>query len=373
MTITCVPVPLGDRSYDIEIGAGMLASGHAAASIAGQANGGCIALVTHPGLKAVYAAPLAQRLTERGLSVTTITVPAGERYKTLNTVARLYHEFVAAKVDRKSLVVALGGGVLGDLVGFAAATYLRGIRFVQVPTTLLAQVDASVGGKTGVDLPEGKNLVGSFHQPAAVLIDTRTLRTLPARELRAGLAEVIKYGIIYDDRFFIGTVAALPQLLRRDEAALTEVIARSCAIKAEVVAQDETEQGLRAILNYGHTVGHALEALTGYRRYKHGEAVAIGMVAAALIGEEIGVTPPDATHVMIEGLRAAQLPVVFPSDIDTAAILEAAQRDKKTIAGRLRFVIARKIGEVFVTSDVPSDAVAQALKRQKILRAVAPG
>jgi 3-dehydroquinate synthase len=364
MNIHCVPVPLGDRSYEIEIGSGILRSGHAAAVVASRAETGRIALVTHPCLRADYAEPLAAGLTERGLSVNLIAIPAGERFKTLNAVARLYTEFCSAQLDRKSLVVALGGGVLGDLVGFAAATYLRGIRFVQIPTTLLAQVDASVGGKTGVDLPEGKNLVGAFHQPASVLIDTASLRTLPARELRAGLAEVIKYGIIYDARFFTGTIASLPQLLRRDEAALTEVIARSCAIKADVVSQDETEQGLRAILNYGHTVGHALEALTHYRRYKHGEAVAIGMVSAALIGEEIGVTPPDVTPVIIDGLRAARLPVAFPSDIAPDAILATAQRDKKTVGGRLRFVIARRIGEAFVTGDVPPHAVERALARQ---------
>jgi 3-dehydroquinate synthase len=358
---------LGDRSYNIEIGAGILETGHAAARIAELAPGGRIALVTHPGLQADYAAPLTCGLEAQGLQAATIAIPAGERYKNLKTVARLYREFLLAKLDRKSLVVALGGGVLGDLVGFAAATYLRGVGFAQVPTTLLAQVDASVGGKTGVDLPEGKNLVGAFHQPAVVLIDTHTLRTLPIRELRAGLAEIIKYGIIYDAPFFTGTVAALPQLLCRDEAALTDVIARSCAIKAEVVAQDETEQGLRAILNYGHTVGHALEALTHYRRYKHGEAVAIGMVSAALIGEEIGVTPQDATAVIVAGLRSARLPVAFPEDIQSAAILETAQRDKKTLAGRLRFVLARRIGEVFVTGDVPPEAVNRALHRQKKL------
>lgn len=366
MTNHCVPVSLGDRSYTIEIGAGLLASGRAAESVASLAKGKRICLVTHPGLT-VYAAPLQQGLEARGFQVALVTVPPGERTKNLNAVARLYTAFLDAGLDRKSLVVALGGGVLGDLVGFAAASYLRGVRFVQIPTTLLAQVDASVGGKTGVDLPQGKNLVGAFHQPGAVIVDLDTLKTLPARELRAGLAEVIKYGIIYEAAFFDAVTADLPGLLRRDAEALARAIARSCEIKAEVVAQDETEQGLRAILNFGHTVGHAIEAITRYRRYKHGEAVAIGMVSASLIGEEFGVTPPEVTQRLTATLTAAKLPVAFPDDIDAGAILEAAQRDKKTEAGRLRFVLAEKIGTVFVTGDVPAQAVRAAIDRHKRL------
>jgi 3-dehydroquinate synthase len=361
----CVPVALGDRSYDIHIEAGLLHSGRAAEIVASLASGRRACMVTHPHLNARYAAPLREGLEAHGIATTTVTVPPGERAKNLRTVARLYHAFLAAGLDRKSLVLAVGGGVLGDLVGFAAATYLRGVRLVQVPTTLLAQVDASVGGKTGVDLPEGKNLVGAFHQPRAVLIDPATLKTLPRRELHAGLAEVLKYGIIYDETFFHDIVSDLPALLRRSETALTAVIARSCEIKAEVVGQDETEQGLRAILNYGHTVGHALEAVTAYRRYKHGEAVAIGMISAALIGEEIGVTPPEVTRALRKALTAAHLPVAFPNDIDVEAILAAAQRDKKTEAGRLRFVLARRIGAVSVSGDVPTEAIRAAITRQQ--------
>ena len=250
------------------------------------------------------------------------------------------------------------------MTGFAAATYLRGVPFVQAPTTLLAQVDASVGGKTGVDLPQGKNLVGAFHQPSAVVIDTATLRTLPLRELRSGLSEVIKYGIIYDEAFLSSVVNALPALLKRDESLLTAAIARSCEIKAEVVGQDETEQGLRAILNFGHTIGHALEAVTAYRRFKHGEAIAIGMIAACLLGEEVGVTPSEVTAKVRAALQQAGLPTAFPEDIDIDSILDAAQRDKKTEAGRLRFVLARGIGDVFVSPNVPEEAVRAALARQ---------
>ncbi|MCW3095516.1 MAG: 3-dehydroquinate synthase, partial [Chthonomonadaceae bacterium] len=257
------------------------------------------------------------------------------------------------------------GGVLGDMVGFAAATYLRGIPFVQIPTTLLAQVDASVGGKTGVDLPQGKNLVGAFHQPSAVVIDTTTLRSLPLRELRSGLSEVIKYGIIYDKPFLTSIVNNMPGLLRRDEALLTTAIARSCEIKAEVVGQDETEQGLRAILNFGHTIGHALESVTAYRRFKHGEAIAIGMVSACLLGEEVGVTPSEVTEELCEALQRAHLPTAFPVEIEADAILAAAQRDKKTEAGRLRFVLARRVGEVFLCPDVPEAAVRAALAHHK--------
>jgi 3-dehydroquinate synthase len=269
-----------------------------------------------------------------------------------------------AGLDRKSLLVTLGGGMLGDLGGFAAATYLRGIPFVQVPTTLLAQVDASIGGKTGVDLPGGKNLVGAFYQPRAVLIDICTLDTLPLRELRAGLAEVIKYGIICDETFFRRVQAQLPWLLRRDPDALTETIVRSCEIKAEVVRQDETEQGQRAILNFGHTIGHALEAVTGYRRYRHGEAISIGMVSAALIGEELGVTSPTVTEEIKAILSRAGLPIAFPSDVLFEDIQRAILRDKKTQAGKVHFVLAQQIGAVVLRGDVPMEAVRAALERQ---------
>ncbi len=360
-----VPVSLGARSYTIEIAAGLLASGRAAKILAQVAVGRRIVLVTHPGLQTVYATPLETQLSAQGFTVATLLIPSGERAKTLRAVARLYEAFLRAGLDRNSLVVAVGGGVAGDLVGFAAATYLRGVRFAQVPTTLLAQVDASVGGKTGVDLPEGKNLVGAFHQPVAVLIDPRTLYTLPLRELRAGLAEVVKYGIIYDKAFFERTTTLMSDLLRRDETALGEIIARSCEIKAEVVGLDETEQNLRAILNFGHTIGHALESVTQYRRYKHGEAVAVGMVAAARIGEEIGATPPEVSARLLETLRAARLPVRLPGDLPTDALLQAALRDKKTLDGSLRFVLARRVGEVFVAEGVPAAAIEAALDWQR--------
>jgi 3-dehydroquinate synthase len=362
---TRIQVALADRSYPILIQKGILASGVAAEKISESVPAQRVCIVTHPGLRAPYAAPIEAGLRAHGVSVTTVTIPPGERYKTLKTVARLYDAFLKAGLDRKGLVVAVGGGVLGDITGFAAATYLRGIRVVQVPTTLLAQVDSSVGGKTGVDLPAGKNLVGAFHQPSFVAIDPDTLITLPARELRSGLAEVIKYGIIYDAGFFEEVARNLAQLRRRGHASVVQSIVRSCRIKAEIVAQDETEQGVRAILNFGHTVGHALEAVTRYRRYKHGEAISIGMVSASMIGERLGVTPPGVTSEICRVLRSAHLPTAFPMDIDPGLILEAAGRDKKTEGGRLRFVLARAVGEVCVHNDVPASAIVESLERQR--------
>lgn len=358
--MSTLTVDLGTRSYPIVVESGLLAR---ATQWIGRPSR--VALLSHPRLAALYAAPLLEGLEREGITSSLITVPAGERFKNLKTVARLYDALLDAGLDRRSLLITLGGGVLGDVGGFTAATYLRGIPFIQIPTTLLAQVDASVGGKTGVDLARGKNLVGAFHQPRAVLIDPDTLRTLSSRELRSGLAEVIKYGIICDREFFVCIKEEMRRLLRRDPDALSRAIIRSCALKAEVVGQDETEQGLRAILNFGHTVGHALESLTGYRRYKHGEAISIGMVSAGLIGEEMGITPKETTGAIADALQEARLPTAFPADISTDDVLQAMQRDKKTVGGRLTFVLASQIGRVLVVKDVPAQAVEAALRRHR--------
>jgi len=360
-----IDVQLGSRSYPILIGDGLLTGGNAAHRIRELASADRVFIVTHPALRETYSNPLAQKLRALGVEVTIDTIPPGERYKTLRTVERLYDRFITARLDRKSLVISVGGGVLGDTAGFAAATYLRGIRVVQAPTTLLAQVDSSVGGKTGVDLAAGKNLIGAFHQPSLVVIDPGTLASLPRRELRSGLAEVIKYGIIFDATFFAEIGRSIPNLLRRERASLGHAISRSCGIKAEVVAQDETEQGLRAILNFGHTVGHALESVTAFRRYKHGEAISIGMITAALVGEVLGVTAPSVTDSIRGLLIRAGLPVSFPSDIESGPVLDAALLDKKIEGGRLRFVLARSIGDVYVHADVPARAVAEAINRQR--------
>jgi len=324
-----------------------------------------VAIVTHPNLRALYGEALAATLRLRGCEPIFCEVEEGEAFKQLATVERLYQQFVEAQLDRRCLIIALGGGVIGDTAGFAAATYLRGLRLIQIPTTLLAQVDASIGGKTGVNLPQGKNLVGAFYQPSLVLIDISTLKTLPLRELRAGLAEVLKYGIIYDQAFFEETYQALPQLLNYEVEALTAAVTRSCEIKAEVVAQDETEQGLRAILNFGHTLGHALEAATAYQRYLHGEAVAIGMVAAALVGEELGITPDETTHRIIAALQQAGLPTQFPPEVPLPEVLEIMHRDKKVISGKTRFILARAIGKVEIVPDVPDSVVLRALERHR--------
>jgi 3-dehydroquinate synthase len=360
--MSVVHVSLGDRSYPIVVEQGLL--NRAAGEILRLVPANRVAVLTHPHLVEPYALPLLAGFAEAGVPATIIPVQPGERHKNLRTVARLYDRLIEAGLDRKSLLVTLGGGVLGDIGGFVAATYLRGIPFVQVPTTLLAQVDASVGGKTGVDLRQGKNLVGSFHQPRGVMVDTDTLRTLHARELRSGLAEVVKYGIISDEPFFRLLVRAMPRLLRRDPDALATAIVRSCEIKARVVEADETEHGLRAILNFGHTVGHALESLTAYRRYRHGEAISIGMVTACLIGEEVGITPSEVTQETAEALQRAGLPTVFPADVSARDVLEAITRDKKTVAGKTRFVLAKEIGRVEIVSDVPAGAVVAAIDRQ---------
>ena len=357
-----LPVSLGDRSYEIEIAAGLIASGRGAKAIADLFRGHRVCLVTHPKLAPLYAVPLENGLKAQGIETALVQIPPGEHRKNLATVAKLYDAFLAARLDRKCGIVAVGGGVLGDMAGFAAATFLRGIDFVQVPTTLLAQVDSSVGGKTGVDVPQGKNLVGAFHQPRCVLIDPDTLHTLPPRELRSGLAEVVKYGIIYDSDFFDRLTKAVPRLLRRDPNALADAIARSCEIKAEVVSQDETEQGLRAILNFGHTIGHALEAVTKYRVYTHGEAIAIGMVIESRLGERIAVTPPGTTDIIARTFQSAGLPTVWPAEIDTDAILQAAQTDKKTVAGRLKFLIPQRIGAVVASDAIPETIVREVLR-----------
>jgi 3-dehydroquinate synthase len=265
-------------------------------------------------------------------------------------------------LERKSFIVALGGGVVGDLAGFVAATYLRGVAFVQVPTTLLAHVDSSVGGKVGVNLKSGKNLVGAFHQPRLVLCDIDTLKTLPVREFRAGLAEVIKYGIIYDAALFDRLERDLPKLLKRDAKTLSEVIARCCEIKAEVVGQDETESGLRAILNFGHTIGHAIENISGYGKYLHGEAISIGQVAAAKISADLrGLAEPDVERIAAL-FQAAGLPTqIRLSQAQRKKLFAAMRLDKKVSAGEIKFVLAKKIGEVVWGQKVPDSEVAEAL------------
>lgn len=357
-----VPLPAG-RDYPIHIGPGLLA--RCGAEAARVSRGGRVVVLTQPPVAARYGPAVTRSLREAGLDVHLATFASGERFKTLGTLSRLYQALYQLRADRKTLVVALGGGVVGDVAGFVAATYGRGLDYVQVPTTLLAMVDSSVGGKTGVDFADGKNLIGAFHQPRAVLADTDTLRTLPPRERRSGMAEVVKYGVIRDPALLDFVTERAADLRRLTGDALSHVISRSCAIKAEVVAGDEREEtGLRAILNYGHTVGHALEAATRYRRFRHGEAVAIGMVAAACIGEAAGVTPAAVRRQVADAVLAQRLPRAVPADVPAATLTGLLSLDKKAEGGRARFVLARAIGEVELSAGVSEKAVGAGLALQ---------
>ncbi len=282
-------------------------------------------------------------------------LPGGETGKDMRAVEAVLDALLAAGADRKSIVIALGGGVVGDIAGFAAAIYMRGIRFVQVPTTLLAQVDSSVGGKTGVNHPRGKNLIGAFHQPEAVVADTDTLRTLPQRELSAGLAEVLKHGLLADADYFAQVTGDLPRLLACDERALTAAIGRSCEIKAAIVARDEKESGERALLNLGHTFGHAIEALTGYERWLHGEAVGCGMCLAADLSQRLGLITRMDVEAVERAVAAAKLPTRIEG-LSRAAALESMRGDKKTEAGEIRFIVLERIGRA-VQRAVPAAAL----------------
>ena len=322
------------------------------AVVAGTRTPKAAAVVSNPTIARCYAGTALESLRSAGMRAELIVVPAGERFKTLGTVRRIYEALLDMRMDRGGALVALGGGVIGDMAGFAAATYMRGIDYYQVPTTLLAQVDASIGGKTGVDLPRGKNLVGAFHQPRAVVIDTSTLNTLPPRELRSGLAEVVKHGIIYDQAFYRFLDGCAPELLARDEAAIEQAIRRSVEIKRDVVEADERESGLRAILNYGHTLAHAIEVLSGYGRYRHGEASSIGMVTEALLAESLGHAPKGIAREVARTLARMRLPVEMDGALETDAMVKAIELDKKALGGEIRVALPTKIGacEVFTVS-----------------------
>ncbi len=358
-----VNVSLGQRSYAIKLGTGLLDRlGRECARLG--LNRRC-AIVSDTNVAPLYGKRAQASLAKAGIDSVLITVPAGETAKSLKTVQSCYDRLAAERLERKSFIVALGGGVVGDLSGFLAATYLRGIAFVQVPTTLLAQVDSSVGGKVGVNLRAGKNLVGAFYQPRLVLCALDTLRTLPMREFRAGLAEVIKYGIIADAALFARLERALPRLLHREPGTLSAVVARCCELKAEVVRQDEKESGLRAILNFGHTIGHALEAISHYGTYLHGEAIAIGMLAAARLSAQTLGLPGSQVERIAALLRRAGLPTEL--NLHAAQhpkLLAAMKLDKKVSGGDVKFVLARKIGQVAFGQTVPTALVEQTLNPQ---------
>jgi 3-dehydroquinate synthase len=358
--VRIVKVPLGIRSYDIKIGSGLI--GKLGSECARLKLGQRCAIITDTNVGRQYAKPAYNALVQAGFEPSLVIVPAGETAKSLKSVHSCYDRLASHRLERKSFIVALGGGVVGDLAGFVAATYLRGIPFVQVPTTLLAHVDSSVGGKTGVNLKAGKNLVGAFHQPRLVLCDLEALATLPAREFRAGLAEIIKYGIIYDAALFTRLERDLPKLLRRESKTLGEVIARCCEIKADVVGQDETESGLRAILNFGHTIGHGLEAISSYGKYLHGEAISIGQVAAAKLSTALAGLPEKDTTRITELFQRAGLPTEVKLNASQRPKLLAAMKlDKKVSNGEIKFVLAQRIGKVAWGERVPISEIEKVL------------
>ena len=356
-----ITVKLGRRSYDIAIGnstLGVLGEAIKALPEAGLK----VALITNPTVHALYGDRAEDSLNAAGFEVLSVKVPDGEQYKSQLWIDNILTGMLRHGMDRGSTVVALGGGVIGDMAGFAASVFMRGIRYVQVPTTLLAQVDSSVGGKTGVNHPLGKNLIGSFWQPALVWIDVATLNSLPRRELLAGIAEVIKYGVIWDSGFFDFLGQNIDNMLGLQPEALTEVVRRSCRIKAEVVSADEREAGQRAILNFGHTVGHAIEAVAGYGELLHGEALAIGMLVESRLAEQELSTPTAVTRAIKKVLAAYGLPIELPPGAGANELLSAMALDKKTLGGVLRFTLPVRIGTVKYNVEVAADAVTEALE-----------
>ena len=343
-------VDLAERSYPIYIGSGVLASKEI---LTKHISGPQVAIVSNQTVAPLYLQALQTSL--EGYTVTTVILPDGEAYKNWETLQLIFDGLLKARFDRKSTLIALGGGVIGDMAGFAAACYQRGINFIQVPTTLLSQVDSSVGGKTGINHPLGKNMVGAFYQPQAVLVDTDSLATLPRRELCAGLAEVIKYGLICDEGFLAWLEVNLDKILCLDQFAVTEAIERSCSTKARIVALDERESGLREILNLGHTFGHAIETHMGYGVWLHGEAVAAGTVMALEMSRRLGLISADDRDRGIRLLRRAGLPVVPPVEIGPEQFLEHMAVDKKAQAGRIRFVLIRQLGDAVVLGDYPEE------------------
>ncbi|WP_018149864.1 3-dehydroquinate synthase [Leeia oryzae] len=349
---------LGERSYPILIGKDLLAQ--LPVLLKGKFKSKHAMIVTNETVAPLYLEAVLRALQAMGMEVTHVVLPDGEQYKDSQHLDLIYSALLAARCDRKTTLVALGGGVVGDMTGYAAATYMRGIPFIQIPTTLLSQVDSSVGGKTGINHPLGKNMIGAFYQPKAVVADVSTLMTLPDREFSAGLAEVIKYGLIDDLPLFEWLEQNMARLMSRDIATLTEAVAWCCRNKARIVAADETEGGVRALLNLGHTFGHAIEAGMGYGVWLHGEAVAAGMMLAAAASQEMGLLRADELARIKRLLEAAGLPVAAPS-LGVARYIELMQVDKKNDAGRIRFIMMRGLANAFITDDVSSDVLNKVL------------
>ena len=351
-----IDIALGERSYPILLGPHLLEDDELLSEHITARN---LLIVTNDTIAPLYLRPLETALKPR--RVASVVLPDGEQFKTLDTMARIIDALIDERMNRDAAVVALGGGVIGDMAGFAAACYQRGVDYIQVPTTLLAQVDSSVGGKTGVNHPRAKNMIGAFHQPRCVIADTRTLSTLAEREYRAGIAEIVKYGLIYDPAFFAWLEANAEALLARVDSAVIHAVRRSCEIKAEVVGADEREQGVRAILNLGHTFGHAIETASGYGNWLHGEAVAAGMVMAADLSERLGWLQALDRDRAIDLLRRFNLPVEAPR-IGADRGRELMGMDKKVLDGKLRLVLLRSLGKADVVSDYPSEALTATLQ-----------
>ncbi|WP_027340117.1 3-dehydroquinate synthase [Halonatronum saccharophilum] len=349
-----VRINLGERSYDIKIGEGIL--DRIGEYLKDLDLGPKVLLISNDLVYSLYGERAKNSIEDGGFSVKVAKIGDGEKYKSLDTAKDLYDKAVDFGLDRSSTVVALGGGVVGDIGGFIAATYMRGINFVQIPTTVLSQVDSSVGGKVAVNHPLGKNLIGNFYQPKLVVADIEVLETLEKRELKAGLAEVIKYGVIWDEQFFDFLIDNKSEIFNLDTKALIHLIKKSCQIKAQVVSKDEREEGLRAILNYGHTIGHAIEAVSNYKKYVHGEGVSIGMVGAAKIAFREGLLSEEDLIKQENILKSYGLPTSY-DDLKVEAIIRALKKDKKVKSGELRFILAKKVGEVVITSDVNTNNI----------------
>lgn len=352
-------VDLGERSYPIYIGEGLLDQPEL---LVNHVSGKQVCIVTDDTVAPLYLEQVKGLLPEH--EVISVVLPTGEAYKTWSTLQQIFDALLAHRHDRRTTLVALGGGVIGDMTGFAAACYQRGVDFVQIPTTLLSQVDSSVGGKTGINHPAGKNMIGAFYQPKAVLIDTQTLKTLPDREVSAGLAEIIKYGLIRDSAFLGWLEENMSGLRALEPGLVTRAIARSCAIKAEIVGADEREGGIRAILNLGHTFGHAIEAHQGYGAWLHGEAVGAGMVMALTMSSQLGWISQGELERGIRLIRAAGLPIAPPSTMTPENFLRLMAVDKKVMDGQLRLVLLRGLGDALVTADYGSDALHDTLEKE---------
>jgi 3-dehydroquinate synthase len=353
-----IPVALGERSYEIVLGAGTLQQLPVLLEQSGTR--GAVGIVTDSNVGPLYATRVAELVQQANRACAVHTLPAGEEHKRLEQVEAICGTFLFAHLDRSSLVIALGGGVVGDVAGYAAASFMRGVPYLQIPTTIVAQVDSSVGGKTGVNHPLGKNTIGAFHQPRGVLIDMQLLETLPDRELCAGIAEIIKHGVIADPELFAYMERRSDALLAKDLAALEYPIRRSCEIKAEIVSEDEFEHGRRANLNYGHTFGHAIESVTEYRLFLHGEAVALGMCAAGALAQALEMVDADFVLRQRNCLQAYGLPTRW-LELPPKDTLEAMRKDKKVRAGAMKFVLPVGMGEVVQRTDITEDQVLRAL------------